>query len=189
MKNSNLEVVRHSFANTVFTHKVQESAAERTHEYVFWVKFVNILMVALVLLSLSLQLAYLEQPIFSSIGIGLTIAEIIFLIIQLTFSYEAKEVSHKNAAIKYLGLRDRYKNFIADIMDEEISKAELKAKRDAFQTEYQQISDLAPQTCQKDYDKAQEKLNKKGVVKGEEYTWSDEEIDRFLPESLRLNNK
>lgn len=189
MDKINLSVVRQSFANTVFTHKVQEVAAEKSHGYVLIVKITNIVLVALVLIFLSLQLRFQTQPAFSMVGAGLTLGEIIFLIVQLTFSFEENEISHKGVALKYLGLRDRYKNLIADIMGEGTTKAEIKAKRDALQMEYQVINDLAPKTGQKDHDKAQEKLNKRGVVKGEEYTWSDEEIDRFLPETLRLNNK
>jgi len=70
-------------------------------------------------------------------------------------------------------------------MGEGITKAEIKARRDALQMEYQVINDLAPQSGRKEYEKAQERLNKKGIVEGEDFTWSDAEIDRFLPETLR----
>lgn len=55
-----------------------------------------------------------------------------------------------------------------------------------LQNEYQTICDLSSQTEPSDYDSAQIKLNIKGLVKGEEFTWTDEEIDRFLPKELRL---
>lgn len=55
-----------------------------------------------------------------------------------------------------------------------------------LQREYQIISDLAPQTGPKEKTEAQKRLNKRGEVQGEEFTWSDDEIDWFLPENLRL---
>jgi hypothetical protein len=73
-------------------------------------------------------------------------------------------------------------------MNEDLSKAATVSRRDALQSEYQIICDLSPQTSPEDYREAQKKLNKRGVVDGEELTWSDEEIDRFLPKELRLKN-
>lgn len=183
----NLSVVRQSFASTVFTHKVQEVAAENQEKNVLIIKIVNIVLVSIVLLLLVIQAANPDILFFSYIGAGITVAEVIFLVIQLSFSFEQKVIMHKNSALKYMGLRDAYRALIADIMNDSISAAEIVARRDLLQREYQIISDLAPQTRSKEYTEAQTRLNKRGAVSGEEFTWSDEEIDWFLPENLRLN--
>lgn len=185
----NLSIVRQAFANTVFTHKVQEVAAEFQQKNTLYVKITNIILVSFVLLFIFLQPLYPQQIWFSYIGVGVTIAEIIFLIIQLTFSFEQQMIMHKSSAIKYMGLRDCYRSLIADIMNETIINETILSKRDLLQHEYQVISDLSPQTGNKEYTEAQKRLNKKGAVQGEEFTWSDEEIDRFLPELLRLKKK
>lgn len=85
-----------------------------------------------------------------------------------------------------MGLRDAYRSLITDVMNEAIQTNEIISRRDLLQREYQIISDLAPQTGNKEYTEAQKRLNKRGVVSGEDFTWSDEEIDWFLPENLRL---
>jgi len=182
----NLSIVRQSFANAVFTHKVQEIAAENQERNVFKVKITNIILLLAVLILLFLQALKTENIIFSYIAAGITIAEVIFLIIQLSFSYEQRAIIHKNSALKYMELRDNYRSLITDIMNENISNEMIITKRDLLQKEYQIISDLAPQTGTKEYKEAQKRLNKRGEVKGEDFTWSDEEIDRFLPEKLRL---
>lgn len=181
----NLSIIRQSFASSVFTHKVQEVAAEKQEHNVFVVKIANVAFVLAVLILLILQTTYPENLLFSYIGAGITVAEVIFLIIQLSFSFEQRVVMHKNSALKYMGLRDAYKCLIADIMNE-IPTQEIVTRRDLLQREYQIISDLAPQTGGKEYTEAQKRLNKRGAVQGEEFTWSDEEIDWFLPENLRL---
>ncbi|MBD3361152.1 SLATT domain-containing protein [Candidatus Peregrinibacteria bacterium] len=183
----NLSIVRQSFANTVFTHKVQEVAAENQERNLFKVKVANIVLVGAVLVLLVLQASNPGNLLFSYLAAGITIAEIIFLIIQLSFSFEQRVVMHKNSALKYMGLRDSYRSLIVDIMNASMTTDILIAKRELLQREYQIISDLAPQTGDKEYDEAQIRLNKRGVIEGEEFTWSDEEIDRFLPENLRLN--
>jgi len=184
----NLSIIRQSFANTVFTHKTQEVAAENQEKNVLKVKITNIILVGIALLLLFLQASNLKNILFSYAATGVIIAEVIFLIIQLSFSFEQRATIHKNSALKYMGLRDSYRSLIADIMNESITTETLIAKRDLLQRNYQIISDLAPQTCSKEYKEAQRRLNKRGVVEGEEFTWSDDEIDRFLPENLRLNN-
>ena len=186
MNKENLSIIRQSFASTVFTHKVQEVAAENQEKNVFAIKVVNIVIVSIVLILLIIQAAKPEIILFSYIGAGITVAEVIFLIIQLTFSFEQRVVMHKNSALKYMGLRDAYRSLIADVMGELVSTDQIIALRDLLQREYQVISDLAPQTGHKEYTEAQKRLNKRGEVQGEEFTWSDEEIDWFLPENLRL---
>ena len=183
---NNLSIIRQSFANTVFTHKVHEVAAEFQGKKAFKVKIINLFITAVVLIFLIFFFFYMKNPIYSFIGIGLTIGDTIFLIIQLSFNFEEKAVQHKNFALKYMGLRDKYRELITDIMNNDIAKSEIKSRRDTLQTEYQVISDLAPQTGRKEYEDAQKRLNKRGIVEGEDFTWSDEEIDRFLPDKLRL---
>lgn len=182
----NLSIIRQAFASTVFTHKVQEVAAEFQEKRAFWIKIINIILVSLVVMMLVLQASYPQNLIFTYIGTGISIAEIIFLIVQLSFSFEQRMVAHKNSALKYMGVRDQYKLLITDVMNEAITQEELLAKRNLLQQEYQVISELAPQTGDKEYIEAQKRLNKRGEVPGEEFTWSDEEIDWFLPETLRL---
>src|SRR6266581_1230412 len=94
----NLSIVRQSFANTVFTHKVQEVASEFQDKKAFKVKIGNIVVVSLVLITLVLSLSN-DSPIFEYLGIMLSIVEIIFLIFQLSFKFEDKAIHHKNSAL------------------------------------------------------------------------------------------
>lgn len=147
----------------------------------------NVFFVAVVLILLVLQIRDSDNLIYSYLGAGITIAEVVFLIVQLTFDFENQSLLHKNAALKYMSLRDRYRLLITDIMNEKAPKSEIISRRDSLQAEYQSISDLSPSTGTKEFDAAQVSLNKKGLVTGEQFTWSDNEIDHFLPEALRLS--
>lgn len=85
-----------------------------------------------------------------------------------------------------MSLRDRYRLLITDIMNEKSSKKDILERRNALQNEYQSISDLSPSTSEADYLGAQKLLGLSGV--GEQFTWSDKEIDRFLPQEFRLTS-
>lgn len=182
----NLAIVRQSFANTVFTHKVQEVAAENAGTIAHKIKIANIAIVALALGMLLLQVANPSNLVFSYLGSGIAAGELIFLIVQLTFNFEQITLAHKNSALKYMQLRDKYRALIADIMNKQEPNEALISRRDSLQAEYQVISDLAPQTGTKEYIEAQKRLHTANVSGGEHYTWSDAEIDQFLPENLRL---
>ena len=117
----NLSIIRQSFASTVFTHKVQEIAAENQARNVSIVKIANIVLVTIVLITLILQVSNPNNLRFSYIGAGIIVVEVIFLVIQLSFSFEQKVIMHKNSALKYMGLRDVYRIFITDIMNTSIS--------------------------------------------------------------------
>lgn len=183
---NNLSIVRQTFANTVFTHNVQEVASEFQSKKANHIRMVNIILVSIVLILLVLQTIFIETIILTYIGAGVSAGEIIFLIVQLSFNYEQRAILHKNSALKFMGLRDNYRSLITDIMNESVDTSELIKRRDTLQHQYQVISDLSPQTGSKEYTEAQKRLNKRGAVSGEEFTWSDKEIDWFLPENLRI---
>ena len=110
-----------------------------------------------------------------------------FLIIQLSFKFEERKIQHKNSALKYLRLRDKYRGLITDIMNESITTDQIITQRNTLQSEYQMICEFASQTGSKEYAEAQKRLNAKGVVVGEDFTWSDGEINRFLPDTLKIS--
>lgn len=187
MDKKNLAIVRQSFAQAVFTHQVQEAAANRNLTYVCRMKIINVAMTTVVLALIILQASYPESLLFGMFATCFSIAEITFLVVQLTYNFDDKMLSHKGAALEYMALRDKYRLLITDIMNQKISIDTICNKRDALQAEYQQVSNRSPITINKDFDTAQLRLNKRGKVAGEQFTWSDEEIDRFLPEELRLS--
>jgi len=187
MNKNNLSIARQQFAQCVFNHKVQEKAFERIEEISAKIKRVNIILLALVLIFLVLQLKFQTVSLFGDMSIAITVFEILFLHFQKDFSFEKKSSEYKKVALKYLELRDKYKNFIVDIMNDLVEE-KIVSKRDLLQEQYQIINDLAPQTECRDYAKAQFALLSKNNL-GEEFIWLDKEIDLFLPKELKLNEK
>ena len=85
-----------------------------------------------------------------------------------------------------MDLRDNYQSLITDIIDKSIKEKEIMERRDELQKEYRIITDLAPQTTQKEYIQAQKILNRQNPLTEEDFTWEDQEIDNFLPKELRM---
>ena len=187
MNKNNLSIIRQQFAQCVFTHKVLEKATDRMEKINTQIKWANVIILALVICFLILPIKFPEYTFLNDVAIGITIFEILFIYVQKEFSFESKAGEYKKFAISFLGLRDKYKNFIVDVMNGAEERG-IITKRDLLQEQYQIISSLSPQTNYDDYQKAQKTLLGKNVS-DEEFTWSDKEIDRFLPKELRLEKE
>jgi hypothetical protein len=78
MDEHNFEVVKRSLGNVIYSQKTQEMASIRKHKYSLVIKWINILLVGLVLVVLFLQIFHQNKPMYLYIGIGMTIAEVLF---------------------------------------------------------------------------------------------------------------
>lgn len=178
----NIAVIRQSFANAALGHKIQEVAGDRKARTANCFRWAEITIVATVLALLVLQTQNLTNPIFGYVGAGLTAAEILLLIIKQSFHFDEDVVAHKNAATKYLGLRDRYRSLITDVSNTSLSSKEIVRQRDALLHEYQLIASLALPTTSRDYTEA---LRRMKIKPDDESVWSDSQIDNLLPKELR----
>lgn len=93
--------------------------------------------------------------------------------------------SHKQTAEEYKSLRERFVDLIRQIMDGK-PKDSTDSQLQRLLDEYSFIGKHSFDTTGDDYSDAQRKLGIHGS--GESFTWSNEEIDRFLPEELRLSS-
>jgi len=180
-----LAATRFQFAQSVFNHKIQEKAADRKYGYAKWFKFIQLFLTLLVIAVLAIQAIGVNNDAINVMGIISAGIEIAFIIIDLTYGFDKQAAVHKSYALKYLELRNKYQALIADIMSTRgVSRAN-NARRDALDEAYSMLSD-APQTTLDDYEKAQKALGTAGVSGGEQYTWSDKEINKFLTPQLRF---
>lgn len=209
----NLSNVRQSFGNAVYNWKIHEVSSEKLNRSTFSVKVVNLVLVSAVLLFLLVQIIpgnviSEEQKNFLDYGGSvLSVLEIIFFMILLSFDFEEKSSQHKKTALNFRSIRDKYINLITDIINEVIGDKEIIQKRNSLLSEFQTICNLAPQTSRGSYIVTRNRLkpffkksflNKTssflvGIFKGkavneEDFTLSDEEIDMFLPEGLKMKN-
>jgi len=80
--------------------------------------------------------------------------------------------------------REKYLSLLTDIRTGDVSLESIRARRDALLDELHAVYVGAPSTNFKAYSRAQESLKKL-----EDMTFSDEEIDAFLPKELKRASK
>ncbi len=122
--------------------------------------------------------------ILSLLGILLTAVSLIF---ELYNKEDITEVMcyHKQAAEDYKQLRDSFMDIIRQVK----SKAEISVVESRLHKclhDYSILGKYSLPTNEQDYVNTQQSLGLGG--QGESFTWSSEEIDRFLPIELRENH-
>jgi len=181
MDKINLQIIRESFGRVVYSHKTYEKEYEIQEEYSNRLKMTNLIILSIGSTGLLSTLIsnnkclLISGSIFTFIGLAIAI-------FQLSFSPEQKAHKYKQTAHQLWQVREKYSCLIADIMNSKISENDLRQKRDQILCDLDLIYKNALSTSPKAYDKASVALKK-----NEEFTFSDSEINKFLPKDLWLN--
>ena len=177
--------IRECFGRVVFTHKTHEKCSDIYAEQLKILKISEIILSALTTTSL-LTSIFGDQKIGTIIGAILS--TIILGITIYTKDYDLGKLSksHADVANQLWNIRELYISLIADIKSNNLAVEQIKQKRDELHKSLNIIYSNAPRTNYKAYELASKALNQNGQInQGEEMTFSDSEIDRFLPNDLR----
>lgn len=179
MDKTNLQVIRESFGRVVYSHKTHEKNAEIHSCRATAIKWVNIILTTLTSGTL-VSTIITNQNILIYISTALSALTLAFIIFQLSFNPETEAEKHRQIAKELWYVREKYVNLMADLLNQKISKETIVSRRDNLIEELKMIYKFAPITSTKAYHKAQ-----KALKINEELTFSDEEIDQFLPQELK----
>jgi len=182
MDKINLQVIRESFGRVVYSHKTYEKDAEIQGENARCFKWLNLVILILGSGGL-LSTLITDQKCLLVIGAILTFIGLGLAVFQMSFNPEEKAYKYKQTAHQLWQVREKYTCLIADIMNDKITSEEAAKKRDQLLCDLDLIYKNALATTSKAYQKASVALKK-----DEEFTFSDEEINKFLPKDLWLNH-
>jgi hypothetical protein len=87
---------------------------------------------------------------------------------------------HADAAASIWNIRESYLSLITDIRSSSLNSSEVRKQRDKLQSDLHKLYKGSPRTISKAYNEAS-----KALKEMEEMTFSTQEIDKFLPQSLR----
>lgn len=171
--------IRESYGRVVYSHKSHEKAADIYLASLHRIKVFQITLSALTTGSLLYQ-------IFSGNKAGTIIAAvfsaILFVLNIYTKEYNLTELSqkHHDAAQKLWDIRESYLSLLTDSTASVLSNKVIREKRDTLQDNLNQVYTNAPRTFKQAYEQARKSLHFH-----EEMTFSEEEINRLLPEKMR----
>ena len=115
-------------------------------------------------------------------GIGVIISTLLLILNAYTKNYDLGELAqkHKQAANEIWFLREKYLSLLTDLVIGEKPIEQLQIERDTLLESLHSVYSGSPSTTFEAYKKAQDALQTK-----EDMTFSDEEIDAFLPKELK----
>ncbi len=171
--------IRECFGRAAYTHKTHEKMAERCAGTVGYIKNSQIILSALTASS-AIGTLFANEPWVSYATIVVSLATLILSGYAKDIDPGAVAQRHREAASDIWDVREAYLSLLTDIRDSSITLSELRQRRDSLQERLHKIYRNAPHTDDKAYEKSQ-----KALKENEELTFSDEEIDVFLPKPLR----
>lgn len=184
--------VRFYFAQSVFMqschYQAYDSLKKKEKITSRYVKIFSIATIILLTLNIvGLKLGWeLFLDVLSFLGLALTCSSLVFGFI-CNSNLSMLIYYHKTTAENYKTLRDKYMTLISDVMSDSFDREILVIRRNSLQEKYSEIGCNSPFTSFENYKAAQKSLGLNG--EGEAFSWSDEEIDRFLPDKLKLNRE
>lgn len=175
-------VVRDSYSSVVWSHKIQEKQSDIYAEKFKMLETVNI--GAASLTSVGIIAMIFTDPLW----IKLVSALVSFVTVFITAYYKSFDLqklvsSHKSTANKLIAIRDQYKVLLTEIKLQSDSVEKLLTKYKELVKKTDAIYLEAPTTTDKAVNRAREALKIK-----KDNSFTDDEIDSFLPVSLRREN-
>jgi hypothetical protein len=175
--------IRECFGRVVYSHKTHEKCADILLARLSWLKNSQIVLSVLVSGSLITAL-FGDHPAKVVIA---TVLSVFLAGINLYFknyNYGQIAQSHKEAADRLWNVRESYMSLLTDMTAGILKASQIIDKRDKLQKELGTIYSRAPRTNSSAYRKAQVALKY-----NEDLTFSEEEIDVFLPAVLKKSKQ
>lgn len=175
--------IRECFARVVYSHKTHEKCVEILLRRLSTIKLWQIILS--VLTTGGFISAFLGS---GNIGafIGTVISVTLLILNTYAKNFDLGEIAqrHKQAASDIWLIREKYLSLLTDLAMGVKPLKELEEERDKLLDELHTVYAGSPSTNYQAYKKAQ-----KSLKINEELTFSDEEINAFLPKELRRNNR
>lgn len=171
--------IREIYGRVVYTHKTHEKCADVLKQRSDFLKFLEIFLSAATTTSI-LVVVFGEGKVFQIIAAVCSTILLGITLYSKDFNLLAIAEKHKQAALDVLDVRESLLSLLVDIRIGNTPIEDLQNKRDVLNEQLINVYKGAPKTINKAY-----QLASKALQENEEFTFSDEEIDKFLPETLR----
>jgi len=171
--------LRQCYGLVVWTHKVQEKCADILNERNNAVKFWQIVLSAITTSGIFITV------LGESKTAGIASAIVSMLSLALTTYVKKYDLGgmaqkHADAAVSVWNIREKYLSLLTDTKAEFIDINEIRSTRNKLQSDLHKLYKGSPRTINKAYEEASNALKNM-----EEMTFSDEEIDKFVPLPLK----
>lgn len=174
--------IRELYGRVVYTHKTHEKCADVLKDRSDQLKLAEIALSAATTTSV-LVVLFGDGRVFQFIAALSSTFLLALTLYSKDFNLLAIAEKHKQAALNILEVREKLLSLLVDIRIGNKEITQLQKIRDDLNEQLVNTYRGAPKTINKAY-----QIASKALKENEEFTFSDPEIDKFLPESLRRTN-
>lgn len=182
-RNSQIEIledhIRECYGKVVWTHKTHEKCADILNSRNDTIKLWQIILSAITTSGIFITvLGDCKEPgMFTVIVSMLTLALSTYV---KKYDLGTMAQKHAEAASSIWNIREKYFSLLADIRADLIGEEDIRKRRDKLQSDLYRLYKGSPRTFTKAY-----KESTNALKKMDEMTFSVEEIDKLLPNSLK----
>lgn len=173
--------IREAYGRVTYTHTCHNKIINRIEKLNNCIKIWQIILSAATTSGFVITI-FSDEKLASVIGAVISL--VLLMLNTYTKNFNLTEIaqSHKQASDLLWKIREEYVSLLTDFDFLDIN--EIMAKRDQLQERTAEVYSNSPRTDEKSYKEAQKALKLE-----EEQTFSEEEIDIMLPQSIRRNNR
>lgn len=175
--------IRECFGRVVYSHKTHEKCADIYHRKQSHIKLIQIGLSAVTTGGL---VALFTSDNWGAKILATLCSTILFGLNAYMKQHDLGELStkHSTAASKLWDLRESYLSLLTDLRSGTVTAKEAIQQRDKLQRALLAVYQAAPRTLDDAY-----RLSQQALQVNEELTFSDAEIDKFLPAPLRKSDQ
>lgn len=174
-----LDHIRLTFGQVVHRHKAHAQAAERLSRRLRLLQIVELVLLAGTAASGVAAVLILDAP-FVPLTAAVASLSLVTYSLTMALQLESRVYAHRWCAVRLWLIREKYYALLSELADDLIDLDAARARRDVLMEELHAVYRQAPLVDRLAYQSARDALKA-----SEEVALSDEEIDRFLPRSLR----
>lgn len=182
-QNSQIEAleaqIRECYGRVVWTHKTQEKCADLLLKKQNRIKFWQIVLSAITTSGIMVSV-FGNNKLIGIISVVISLILTIINTYVKNYDLGGLAQKHADAAASIWNIRESYMSLLTDIKSNSLSINEIRTNRDKLQVDLHKIYKGVPRTIDKAYNEASNALKNM-----EEMTFSDEEINKFLPAALK----
>ena len=175
--------IRECFGRVIYTHKTHSKMADQCAGLLRWLKIAQIALSS-VTASGAVGVLFSDSYAVKLITAGMSLATVALTAYMKGFDPGAAAQKHRDSAAEIWPIREDYLSLLTDIISGDAKPDVLRKRRDDLQATLAAIYRGAPHTTAGAYAEAQIALKQ-----NEEYTFSDAEIDKFLPKALKIQGR
>lgn len=177
--------LRECYGRVVYSHKTHEKCADILLERHKQIKLCQVVLSALVtggLIAALFDFSFLAEYKKCGTFVAVVLSTVLLVLNSYTKDYDLGEIAqkHRQAGVDLWIIRERYLSLLTDIRLSVTPLDEILSQRSQLAEELHAVYTGAPSTNYKAYVKAQ-----KALKELEDMTFSDDEIDAFLPKELK----